>query len=82
MLIGRRTLRFGRVPCRLCQRLDFLEVRIHDAVVVGLLLVVVRASIGAGLLCASGLCSGSSLIHLLKDVAQSLLLCLDRKSVV
>ena len=77
MLIGRRTLRFGRVPCRLCQRLDFLEVRIHDAVVVGLLLVVVCASIGAGLLCASGLCSGSGLIHLLKDVAQSLLLCLD-----
>ena len=48
LLIGRRTLRFGRVPCRLCQRLDFLEVRIHDAVVVGLLLVVVRASIRPG----------------------------------
>lgn len=61
----------------LCLKSDFLEVCVHNAVIARLLLVVC-ASIGAGL-CACGLLLGSSgsLIHLLEDVAQSILLCLD-----
>ena len=62
--------------CCLYQNLDFLEVCIDDAVVIGLLLVGCTG-IGARL-CACGLLCGSScLIHLLEDVAQSVLLCLD-----
>ena len=60
----------------LCLKSDFLEVCVHNAVIARLLLVVC-ASIGAGL-CACGLLLGSSgsLIHLLEDVAQSILLAL------
>ena len=60
----------------MCQNLDFLEVSVHNAVIVGLLLVVC-ASIGAGLCACSLLGSSGSLIHLLKDMAQLILLCLD-----
>ena len=60
----------------LCLKSDFLEVCVHNAVIVGLLLAVC-ASIGAGLCACSLLGSSSSLIHLLKDMAQLILLCLD-----
>ena len=67
--------RFGRTQ-RFVSNLDFLEVGIHNAVIVGLLLVVC-ASIRAGLCACSLLGSSGSLIHLLKDMAQLILLCLD-----
>ena len=56
---------------------DFLEVGIHDTVIVGLLLVVGSTCVGAGLCACSLLCGSSCLVHLLEHLAQSFLLCLD-----
>ena len=56
---------------------DFLEVGIHDTVIVGLLLVVGSTCVGAGLCACSLLCGSGCLVHLLEHLAQSFLLCLD-----
>ena len=66
--------RFGRTQ-RFVSDLDFLEVGIHNAVIVGLFVGCACVSTG---LCTGGLLCGSGcLIHLLEHLTQSLLLCLD-----
>ena len=66
--------RFGRTQ-RFVSDLDFLEVGIHNAVIVGLFVGCACVSTG---LCTGGLLCGSGcLIHLLEHLAQGFLLCLD-----